>query len=175
MYKVLKGGGNMELVGFLSGISLIAIMCFALGFLFLVIEMFHPGFGFPGASGIILLIVGVALTAKTAIQVLILFVIIIAILAIMLTVVLKSVTKGKLSKTLILHETQNKETGYIGAEDLQYFIGQEGIAITVLRPAGTGEFTGIKMDVVSESEFIPQNTKIKIISVEGRRIVVRSL
>lgn len=165
----------MELISFLSNISGLAIMCFAFGFIFVIVEMFHPGFGIPGILGIILLVAGVVLTADSVMEVLVLLGIIIAILGVALNFVLKSVTKGRLSKILILHETQKKEDGYIGAEDLEYFVGQEGIALTVLRPSGTAEINGIKMDVVSEGEFISQNTKVKIIKVEGRRIVVKVL
>jgi len=165
----------MELISFLSGISWLAILCFSLGFIFVIVEMFHPGFGIPGILGIILLIAGVVLTANSVFEVLVLLGIIIAILGVVLNFVLKSVTKGRLSRILILRETQRKEYGYMGAEDLEYFVGEKGIALTVLRPSGTAEFNGIKMDVVSEGEFIPQNTKVKIIKVEGRKIVVREL
>lgn len=165
----------MELISFLSNISGLAIICFAFGFIFVIVEMFHPGFGIPGILGVILLVVGVVLTANSVIEVLVLFGIIIAMLGVALNFVLKSVTKGRLSKTLILHETQKKEDGYIGTEDLEYFVGQEGVTLTILRPSGMAEINGIKMDVVSEGAFISENTKVKIIKVEGRRIVVRVL
>ncbi|MGH4126071.1 MAG: NfeD family protein [Clostridium sp.] len=165
----------MELISFLSNISGIAIMCFAFGFIFVIIEMFHPGFGIPGIIGAILLVVGVVLASNSVMEVLVLLGIIIAILGVMLNFVLKSVTKGRLSKILILHETQKKEDGYIGTEDLEYFVGQEGVTITILRPSGIAEINGIKMDVVSEGAFITENTKVKIIKVEGPRIVVRVL
>lgn len=165
----------MELVRFLSDISWIAMLCFSFGFLLVIIEMFHPGFGVPGIFGGGLLIVGVILTATSVRDVVVLIVFIISVLGIALTIVLKSVTKGRLSKTLILHETQKKESGYTGTEDLEYFVGQEGITITILRPAGTADFSGIKMDVVSEGEFISKDKNVKIIKVEGRRIVVREI
>jgi len=165
----------MELVRFLSDISWIAMLCFAFGFLLVIVEMFHPGFGVPGISGGVLLLVGVILTATSLGEVLILLIIIISILGVALTIVLKSVTKGRLSKTLILHQTQKKEAGYIGIEDLNYFVGQEGVTLTILRPSGTADFNGIKMDVVSEGEFISKDKKVKIIKVEGRRIVVREM
>ncbi|MBV7273591.1 NfeD family protein [Clostridium thailandense] len=165
----------MELVNFLSSISWIAFLCFGFGFLLVIVEMFHPGFGFPGISGGILLIIGVILTATSVMEVLILLAVIISVLGIALTLVLKSATKGRLSKILILHETQKKEAGYTGTEDLKYFIDQEGITITILRPAGIAEFNGIKLDVVSEGEFISKDKKVKIIKVEGRRIVVRQI
>jgi len=51
-------------------------------------------------------------------------------------------------------------------------VGQEGVALTVLRPAGTGEFAGRRLDIVTDGDFIERGTKIKIIRTEGRRIVV---
>lgn len=165
----------MELVNFLSGISWIAVLCFSFGFLLVMVEMFHPGFGVPGIFGGILLIIGVIITATSVIEVLILVSIIIAVLGVALTLVLKSATKGRLSKILILRETQKKEEGYTGTEDLQYFVEKEGIALTILRPAGTADFNGIKMDVVSEGDFISKGEKVRIIKVEGRRIVVRKI
>ncbi|AKN31765.1 hypothetical protein Ccar_13190 [Clostridium carboxidivorans P7] len=165
----------MELVSFLSTISWIAILCFSFGFLLVVIEMFHPGFGIPGIFGAIFLIMGIVITAKSIMEALILVSIIIAVLGVALTLVLRSATKGRLSKILILRETQKRETGYTGSEDLQYFVGQQGITLTILRPAGIADFNGIKMDVVSEGEFIPKDEKVKIIKVEGRIIVVRKI
>jgi membrane-bound ClpP family serine protease len=149
------------------------MLCFGFGFFLVIVEMFHPGFGVPGIFGGILLIAGVALTATSVIEVLIMLVFIISVLGVMLTIVLRSATKGRLSKRLILRETQKKEAGYIGTEDLKYFVGQKGVTITILRPAGTADFNGIKLDVVSEGEFISKDRKVEIIKVEGRRIVVR--
>ncbi|WML34888.1 NfeD family protein [Clostridium sp. OS1-26] len=48
-----------------------------------------------------------------------------------------------------------------------------GTTLTILRPAGIADVNGIKLDVVSEGEFISKDRKIEIIKVEGRRIVVR--
>jgi len=49
------------------------------------------------------------------------------------------------------------------------------VATTVLRPSGIVNFDGIKLDVVSEGEFIQPGSKVKIIKVEGRRIVVKKI
>ena len=75
----------------------------------------------------------------------------------------------------VLHQAQRKEEGYSGSDDLEYFLGKEGITTTILRPAGTADFDGIKLDVVSEGEFIKNESKVKIITVKGRRIVVREI
>lgn len=159
----------------LSGMTLTAVICFILGFLLVIVEMFHPGIGAPGIAGGLLLVLGVVLIAKSVIEVLTLLIIIIAILGIALAIVLQSVTKGKLNKNLILHEFQEKDAGYIGTEDLNYFLGHEGVTLTILRPSGTADFDGIKLDVVSEGEFIQKEKKVKIIKVQGRRIVVKEI
>ncbi|MCY6957244.1 NfeD family protein [Clostridium brassicae] len=156
-------------------ISTLSVICFVIGFLLMIIEMFHPGFGFPGVIGGILLIVGIVFSAKTIVQALIMLIIILTVLGISLTIVLKSFSKGKLSKTLVLEDIQKKELGYICVEDLNFFLNEEGVTTTVLRPSGTADFNGIKLDVVSEGEFIQREKKVKIIQVEGRRIVVKEI
>ena len=54
-------------------------------------------------------------------------------------------------------------------------LGKEGIALTVLRPSGTAVINNERLDVVTEGDFIDQNTKITVIKVEGVRIVVRKV
>lgn len=153
----------------------ISIICFAVGFILMMIEMFHPGFGLPGFIGGILLILGIVLSAKTIVQALIMLIVILCILGIALTIVLKSFSNGKFSKSLVLEDMQKRDKGYISVEDLNYFLGKEGVATTVLRPSGIVNFDGIKLDVVSEGEFIQPGSKVKIIKVEGRRIVVKKI
>lgn len=163
----------MDLLGFIQSIDIISAILFALGFILVIVEMFHPGFGAPGIIGGILLVLGIIFTARTLLEALILLLIIIAALGAVLTFVLQSATKGRLSKTLILSNSQRKDNGYIGTEDLNYFLDKEGTAYTVLRPAGIADFSGVKMDVVSEGDFIQKGTKIRVVKVEGRRIVVK--
>jgi membrane-bound ClpP family serine protease len=164
----------VEVLDFIFRIQPWMVVCFVLGLILLIFEMFHPGFGAPGITGLILLIVGVVVSAQTWMERLILIVIILAILGIALTFVLRSASKGYLSRKLVLSHSSKKESGYSGTEDLEYFLGKEGLAVTVLRPAGTANFDGVKLDVVTEGEFVPKDAKIKVIKVEGRRIVVRS-
>ncbi|MFZ5351686.1 MAG: NfeD family protein [Bacillota bacterium] len=165
----------MDIFGFISNLSWISGFLFMLGFILVIVEMHMPGFGLPGISGTILLIMGIFLTAKSLIDALVLIIIILALLGMSLILVLQSATKGRLSKHLILNESLNKESGYIGTEDLEYLLGKEGRALTVLRPSGTGDFDGVRLDVVTEGEYIEKDENIRIIKVQGRRIVVKAV
>ncbi len=49
------------------------------------------------------------------------------------------------------------------------------MAITTLRPAGKAKINGQMMDVMSEGDFIKKGDKIKILKVEGNRILVRKV
>ncbi|HHY59202.1 MAG TPA: hypothetical protein GX504_01180, partial [Clostridia bacterium] len=75
---------------------------------------------------------------------------------------------------LVLGVKQKNESGYVAPEvSLTRLVGAEGVALTVLRPAGTAEINGEKVDVVAEGSYIPSQTPIKVVKVEGTRVVVR--
>lgn len=65
-------------------------------------------------------------------------------------------------------------TGVSGAEGAILQPGKEGIAITVLRPSGKAKFADRVIDVVTEGEFIAENTPVTVIGLDGMRVVVRS-
>jgi membrane-bound ClpP family serine protease len=165
----------LQIFDFVYDITWVQALLLIVGLALVVFEMFHPGFGAPGIIGGILLFIGIISTAKSVFDAAVMIVVILAILGIALTFVLQSATKGRLSRILILKEAQKKEDGYNGTEDLEYFIGKEGVVFSILRPSGIVDFDGVKLDVVSEGEFISKDTKVKVIKVEGRRIVVREI
>ena len=156
-------------------VNTLAIFCFTIGFVLMVIEIFHPGFGVFGIFGGLLLIMSVVLMAKTLMDAFVMFVIIVALLGFLLAIAIKSASKGRLSKVLVLHSEQKREAGYIGTEDLNCYLEAEGETLTILRPAGTVNFNGVKLDVVTEGDFIPKGEKVKVMKVQGRRIVVRKI
>ena len=51
----------------------------------------------------------------------------------------------------------------------------EGVAISDLKPIGKAEFNNKSYEVKSKGEFIPAGNKLKIIQIEGNRIIVESL
>ena len=70
----------------------------------------------------------------------------------------------------------NKNEPQTGAPpEWQSLTGQTGESLTYLRPAGTAVIDGKRADVVAEGQYIPAGTKIKVVKVEGMRIVVRPI
>ena len=154
------------------------IVCFLLGIGFLILEAFMPGFGAPGITGIVLEVITLVLTwnAHGPMATLGLLLIVLATLAIAISTSLRSLSKGKLRNSkLVLSETESNEAGYRSAEDMNVFVGREGTATSVLRPTGIADFDGVRLNVSSEGDFVQAGTKVRIISVEGQKILVRPL
>jgi membrane-bound ClpP family serine protease len=134
----------MDLITLITSIGWMPALFLILGLGLLIFEMFHPGFHAPGITGIILLVLGIVFAAHSLLEALVMVIIILAILGFALSIVLSSATKGRLSKTLVLTHSSKREDGYIGTEDLGYFLGKEGVTITNLRPAGIANFDGFQ-------------------------------
>lgn len=158
--------------------NLPTLLCGVIGVGLLVVEAFMPGFGLPGISGVILQVASVALTwvEHGPVAALGATLILLSVDAIAISLALHSATKGKLSKSkLILRDTESNEAGYRSNEDMEVFLGKEGTTITVLRPTGMAEFDGVRLNVVSEGEFVQNGVKVRIVDVEGSRILVRTV
>lgn len=165
---------GMSVFSFLGEIETWQIIIFIIGILLMVVEMFTPGFGIAGGSGIALILIGIFLTAESFLEGMIMFGILVALVIVLLLIVLRSARKGKLKK-IVLHSASRKENGYSATSDSSSLLGREGVAITILRPAGTGDFDGLRLDIVTEGSFIPPGSRIRIVRTEGRRIVVEKI
>ena len=165
----------MEGLGSLLTGNIPVVIMMLVGVALLVVEMYVPGFGAPGISGIALLVVGFVLLGPTLAQGLVLFAILAAILCVALSICLYSASKGRLSKSKLVLNDVAVSAKAAENNDLNYFIGREGVTHTALRPAGIGEFDGVKLNVVSDGEFIAKDRPIRVQSVEGNRIVVREM
>ena len=143
------------------------------GLAFVTVELFTPGFGFPGAIGLGLLLVGVVVASNSLLEAILLVIIIILVLAVIFSIAVRSASKGALARSpLVLSTSTARQEGFTSGEDMAYFLGREGTVVTVLRPAGTADFDGVRLDVVADSEFVSVGETVKVVRVEGRRIVV---
>ena len=163
---------------FFNGLStnIPAAVCLVLGILLVGVEVFIPGFGIPGITGVILLILGIILGAQSVFQAFILIVLVLVVLAVMLVLIYKSAKKGRIYRSpLVLKNRLDESDGFSAVEEMENHVGRRGVTLTPLHPAGTGDFGGMRLDIVSDSEFIEKGRPVRIVKVEGRRIVVREL
>lgn len=152
-----------------------SLIVFIIGLILLVIEAISPGFGLPGISGIIFIALGIILameSIRVAIESLSISIILTTIITILL---IKRGYSFKAFDRVVLNTNLNREGGYVSSEDKDEYLGKEGVAISELRPSGIIEIDGERLDALSEGVFIPRDAKVKVVKVEGSKIIVRRL
>jgi membrane-bound serine protease (ClpP class) len=95
--------------------------------------------------------------------------IVINLISIPLTIVLG--VKKTLQKSKMLLNDNIDGVGFVSPVN----IGETGVAITDLRPAGTAKINEKHIDVYSEGEYIPKGTKIQVISAENAGVKVTAV
>lgn len=162
-----------HIVAGLAGME--AIILLVVGIILIVLEFFLPG-GIAGLLGIGAVLGSLFMSGydlgHMALSISISF--IIAVIAAIFLYRRIGADKG-LFRHIILKDQTTTELGYVSSVNRLELIGMEGVALTPLRPSGTGSFGDEYIDIVSEGSFIDKGKKIKITKVEGMRIVVREI
>ncbi len=151
------------------------VLLFIAGVILILLEIFLPG-GIIGLLGLGAIIASLFLAAGsfTVMAVSLLIASAVSITAfILLTRVLGK--RMKFFKKLILNDSTNTESGYVSNQTRTDLMGKVGITFTPLRPSGTVIIDDERLDVVSEGSFTEKDKKVKVIKVEGSRIVVREI
>ncbi len=158
-----------------------AFLLFLIGVGLIVVEIFViPGFGVAGILGITLMLGSVffvfdqAYEFETAVLWLSISVILSAGLIILAFWLLPGT---QLFQRFALSTVMDTEMGYHSSspEVFQDYLGQSGTALTPLRPSGTARIANKRVDVVTAGDFIPQNSNIKVIEVEGSKVFVEAV
>jgi hypothetical protein len=178
--------------------TMLAILLFVLGLILIGLEIFlMPGFTVPGISGVVLIVVSLALAtlerkpettqewlsfgrALGAVGLSLAGAITMAL------VVAWYLPSIPYANRLILKPPLEAREGYDGDEvasaaseglhpDLSALLGAIGVAATALRPAGIASFGDAFVDVISEGNYIPEGTRIQVIEIEGNRVVVKEV
>jgi membrane-bound ClpP family serine protease len=84
----------------------------------------------------------------------------------------KLVRKSPFAHRTMLFAPRRDEIQRGTGGDLSALTGRFGVALTDLRPAGRAEIAGLRTDVVSATTFIQKHTPIRVVFVEGSRVVV---
>ncbi|SFK58477.1 NfeD family protein [Salinicoccus halodurans] len=155
-----------------SGISLVL---FIIGTIFIIVEFFIIG-AILGIIGSIMLLISILLVGNN-VALFSLFLLAIIILAIIEWVILVKFKKRKIPflNKFILTDATDAESGYTSFDDRSYLVGEQAETATALRPSGIIRYGDERIDAVAEGAFIESGNIVKIIHVEGTRVVVRPL
>jgi membrane-bound serine protease (ClpP class) len=146
----------------------------AIGLVLIAVDFYLPGFVL-GSIGIVLMLVAVGLCYQNfgVNWACVLFLGEAAAGTGLAYAVIKFVPQTAAGRRMILsHEQTAMRAGSTPSPEL---VGREGVAQTLLRPSGMAMLDGKRLDVVAESGMIERGSAIKVITVEGTRIVVRKL
>lgn len=179
---------------FSGQVAVLAGSIFVLGLVLILLEVFViPGFGAPGVLGILFMLAGLALATMDSIPTTasgwgtfgirssqFLFSMIGSVgLAFLIAKFLPNIPYANRMMLIPPADrtdpiTELKET-VAGAAQAMELIGAIGTAVTVLRPAGNVRFGDQFVDVVADGGYIPAGARVKVVLVEGNRIVVKEV
>jgi membrane-bound serine protease (ClpP class) len=142
-----------------------------------------PGFGIAGIGGIAFILWGLyeLLLPDTPIgpevEAMALWGFIIGIIGALIGLVLlfKMMTKTKFWQKLTSPGVEGTEAGYSSSVGWENLIGMKGETQSDLHPSGWVTIDSQRVFVVSEGDFIEKSCKVKVLSVNGNRVVVRKL
>jgi membrane-bound serine protease (ClpP class) len=87
--------------------------------------------------------------------------------------ILKYLPSSGLWHKLILKDAENTKDGFVSGQDYNRYLGQKGVVISILRPAGTIEIEEVHLDVISEGQYVEAGRWVKVVNINGTRIVVQ--
>ncbi len=173
--RFLGGTANwLELVLFLAGLAFLSVELFIL-----------PGFGVAGLTGMLLLGASLILAsqgfviprtnAELATLTRSLSVLIGSILAFFVVAAFIARYFGSLpvlGMLMLKPPADGEQEPHPAAVEQPPVVGELGRADSALRPAGRARFGHRLLDVMTEGDFFPPGTPVRITSISGRRIVV---
>lgn len=165
--------GSHIYAGFSNGWVIVLAVAGVVGILYELHVV--PGHGLPGILGGVALLAAILLAFGIP-----LFFIAMQTLAtaIVLTVVLFYLaTRAFPQNAWIMKLTFASAQGpdYVASRDLTHLRGESGTATSFLRPAGVATVQGRRVDVLTQGEFIPAGTPIRVTRVEGARVFVEPI
>ncbi len=160
-----------------DGFGLIAMIIFAIGVIFCVVEIFIPGFGIFGIMGTILIAAGIIMRYLLDFDIqhlifMIMFVVSVVFLAAL--VMVYSAKHGLLGKSPIIENKTSISTNY-ASDNKAYLklLGKTAFAETKFSPAGKFVLEGETYEARTYGEYIEKGTKLLIVEVSGDTIYIK--
>jgi len=158
-----------------SSLGLIVLVMLVGGLILLFIEVaLIPGFGITGVTGILVILAGLGIAFwKLDFKLAVIYTIVSLVGLVLLVLwAIYIFPHTKLGKQFVLQTTISVEDGFTATRDFTKYVGMEGVATSDLRPSGIVRIDDERLDVMSEGEFVPRGTKIKVSRVKNGSLVV---
>ena len=84
----------------------------------------------------------------------------------------KLLPKTPMFRKLVLDEATRRDEGYSSSDDTHSLLGEEGVTMTPLYPAGSAMFGDRKLDVITRGDYIDEGKRVKIVETHGNRLIV---
>ena len=155
---------------------LFAVVLLILCAILLVFEIFIPSLGLLTATALLCLAGGMYIffQISTTVGLIGVWTAVVLIPAVWV-IVYKLLPKTSIGRVLELKKVEQAMGGIPDQEQLESLMGQSGIVLTPLRPVGMCEFDGKKIVCVADTGYIEKQTQVKVIHVEGNKVIVRLL
>lgn len=167
----------MEFVEIFSQMSWISAILLIVGAVFFIVEIFVPGFGFFGITGVGSIIAGVIVRICQGLnltQSLALVLVAVGFFAIAYMFIVFSAKYGILGKTGLVEKSSSLSKDYNKVDkQLKKLVGKSGKTISNLDLAGQAKIAGKIYDVVSISSYIEKGKNIKVVEIKNNTIMVR--
>jgi membrane-bound serine protease (ClpP class) len=155
----------------------LAIGLAAAGVLAIILEVFIPSAGIIGIAGLGSIIASIVIAYQQLGNLIgsIYLVVVLVLVPVFIVLYFRFFPRSPVGRWLISQDRQAPEKGYSSFTPEKYadLIGKEGISLTILRPAGMVRIDGQKYSAVTGGEFIEKDKPVKVVKVEGSRVVVR--
>jgi membrane-bound serine protease (ClpP class) len=159
------------------------VLLLGLGLIAIAAEVFViPGFGVAGIFGVmavaaamLLAMVGNHPTGADVAQALAVLGASLFITAAVVYAWLRHLPNSGRFSGLLLKGAGHRDAGFISAPSRPELVGQDGTALTDLRPSGTARIGDERIDVVTEGEYVPQGSRVQVVRSDGYRHVVRAV
>lgn len=167
----------MTFLEFLQGFTPITVILLVAGVVLMILEMITPGFGLAGISSICCFVLSIVLRARVSFSAAVrMTALVLLVLGVLLIIFFRSITKGSISRSpIVLNDSIQADASYISSADLGYYIGKDGQTLSALRPTGTAEVEGVRLNVTSSGDFVAAGTPIRVVKVEGLNLIVDTL
>ncbi|GAH71883.1 unnamed protein product [marine sediment metagenome] len=154
-----------------AGYIVAAIALTAVALMLFFAEIFIPSFGLISLIALGCMAGSAALAFQAGSGVGYLFIVLNALaIPIVVVIAFKLLPRSPLVLSATFEDEKPRAPATESDEEL---VGREGVAETDLRPAGKARIDGRRVDVLTDGEYVDSGTRVKVVRVEGARVLVR--